>query len=114
MVSVASGGRAERIASRILFKAPRAGSGIPARYSSMSFGAALRFAAERRSTDLVFFTRTMLAFGCFLDRLLHSLLDDVLHGVSSTSVFEHVVARFGYCFLDGLPDGRCDGMQFLY
>src|SRR6185437_3367331 len=58
--------------------------------------------------------RMSLVLGGLLDRLLHSLLDDLLHRVSSTSVFEHLIARFGYCFLDGLPNGGCDGMQFLY
>ena len=56
MVSVASGGKAERIAARILFKAVRAGSGTLARYSSMFRGAPLRFGTERRLADLAFFT----------------------------------------------------------
>ncbi len=38
MVSVAWGGTAERMISRILFKVLRAGSGTPSRYSSMFFG----------------------------------------------------------------------------
>src|SRR5271155_2373306 len=60
MVSVASGGTADRIAARILFKVPRAGSGTPARYSSTFFGAPLRFAAELRLPDFAFFMRAML------------------------------------------------------
>src|SRR5207253_1892983 len=60
MVSVACGGTADRIAARILFKALRAGSGTPARYSSTFFGAPLLFAAELRLPDLTFFMRAML------------------------------------------------------
>jgi hypothetical protein len=60
MVSVASGGTAARIAARILFKALRADSGIPARYSSMLFGAPLPLAAEARLPDFLFFMRLML------------------------------------------------------
>src|SRR3989442_12506721 len=55
MVSVASGGTADRIAARILFKVLRAGSGTPARYSSTFFGAPLPFAAELRLPDFTFF-----------------------------------------------------------
>src|ERR1700682_1104891 len=60
MASVASGGTADRIAARILFKVPRAGSGTPARYSSTFFGAPLPFAAELRLPDFTFFMRAML------------------------------------------------------
>src|ERR1700730_2936272 len=60
MVSVASGGKADRIAERILFKVPRAGSGTPAKYSSTFFGAPLPLAEERRSPDFTFFMRVML------------------------------------------------------
>src|SRR5216683_2877556 len=60
MVSVASGGTADRIAARILFKVPRAGSGTPARYSSTFFGAPLPFAAELRLPDFTFFMPAML------------------------------------------------------
>src|SRR3989442_11874515 len=60
MVSVASGGTADRIAMRILFKVLRAGSGTPARYSSTFFGAPLPFAAELRLPDFTFFMRAML------------------------------------------------------
>ena len=60
MVSVASGGTAERIAARSLFKVLRAGSGMPAKYSSTFFGAALPFAAELRLPDFAFFTPAML------------------------------------------------------
>src|SRR5207245_4698749 len=60
MVSVASGGTADRIAARILFKVLRAGSGTPARYSSTFFGAPLPFAAELRLPDFTFFTRATL------------------------------------------------------
>src|SRR5580700_2089394 len=42
MASVASGGTADRIAARILFRVLRAGSGTPARYSSISFTGWLR------------------------------------------------------------------------
>src|SRR6266852_3020831 len=38
MASVASGGTADRITARTLFKVLRAGSGTPARYSSMFLG----------------------------------------------------------------------------
>src|SRR5260370_6083970 len=55
MVSVAAGGGTERIKARILFKVVGAGSGTRARYSSMSFGAALRFAAEPRARAFAFF-----------------------------------------------------------
>src|SRR2546422_6990513 len=60
MVSVASGGTADRIAARILFRVLRAGSGTPARYSSTFFGAPVPFAAERRLPDFTFFMRAML------------------------------------------------------
>src|SRR6516164_1186868 len=60
MVSVASGGRADRIAERILFKVLRAGSGTPARYSSILFGASLSFAADLRVAGLARFMRTTL------------------------------------------------------
>ena len=60
MVSVASGGTADRIAARILFKVLRAGSETPARYSSTFFGAPLPFAAELRLPDFTFFMRAML------------------------------------------------------
>src|SRR5947209_20503854 len=60
MVSVASGGRADRIAARSLFKVLRPGSGTPARYSSTFFGTRLPFAPEPRSPDLAFFMRVIL------------------------------------------------------
>src|SRR6266567_3623896 len=60
MVSVASGGTADRIAARILFKVLRAGSGTPARYSSTFFGAPAPFAAGPRWPDFTFFMRVML------------------------------------------------------
>ena len=65
MVSVASGGTADRIAARILFKVLRAGSGTPARYSSTFFGAPLPFAVELRLPDFTFFMRR-----CYKDHLL--------------------------------------------
>src|SRR6266849_4152347 len=57
MASVASGGTADRIAARTLFKVLRAGSGMPARYSSTSFEATLAFAAGPRSREFAFFIR---------------------------------------------------------
>src|SRR6266849_696806 len=60
MVSVASGGAADRIAARILLKVVRAGSGTPARYSSTFLGAPLPFAAELRLPRFTFFMRAML------------------------------------------------------
>src|SRR6266704_4682529 len=60
MVSVASGGTADRMAARILFKLLRAGSGTPARYSSTFFGAPLPFAAEPRLPDFTFFMLAIL------------------------------------------------------
>src|SRR5437016_14565248 len=60
MVSVASGGAADRIAMRILLKVLRAGSGIPARYSSTFFGAPLAFAAELGPRDFTFLMPEML------------------------------------------------------
>src|SRR6266705_3619441 len=60
MVSVASDGATDRIKARILFKVLRAGSGTRARYSSMSFGAALRFAVEPRALAFAFFIRGIL------------------------------------------------------
>src|ERR1700682_1720764 len=60
MASVASGGAADQMAARILFKVPRGGSRAPARYSSTSFGAPLPFAAEPRLPDFTFFIRAML------------------------------------------------------
>ena len=60
MVSVASGGTADRIAARILFKVLQAGSGTPERYSSTFFGARLAFAVERRMPVFAFFISAML------------------------------------------------------
>src|SRR6266700_6202152 len=60
MVSVASDGATDRIKARILFKVLRAGSGRRARYSSISFGAALRFAVEPRALAFAFFIRGIL------------------------------------------------------
>src|SRR5438876_6081790 len=60
MVSAASGGTADRIAARILFKVLRAGSATPARYSSTFFVAPLPFATELRLPDFTFFMRAML------------------------------------------------------
>src|SRR5208337_897053 len=60
MVSVASGGTADRIAARILFKVLRAGSGTAARYSSTFFGATLPFVPELRLPDFTFFMQAML------------------------------------------------------
>src|SRR5712664_1927248 len=68
MVSVASGGTADRIAARILFKVLRAGSATRARYSSMFFGglfgalfgAPLPFGGELRLPDFTFFIRALL------------------------------------------------------
>src|SRR6266568_443946 len=60
MVSVASGGTADRIATRILFKVLRAASGTLARYSSTFFGAPLPFTAGLRLPDFTFFMSPML------------------------------------------------------
>src|ERR1019366_10755919 len=60
MISVASGGTAARIAERILFNVVRAGSGTPARYSSMLVGAPFPFAAEVRIPTFAFFMGAML------------------------------------------------------
>src|SRR5208282_2916534 len=51
MVSVASGGTADRIVARILFNVLRAGSGTRARYSSTFLGGLWLFAAELRWPD---------------------------------------------------------------
>src|SRR5271170_2433684 len=56
MTSVACGGTEDRIATRILLNVLRAGSGIPARYSSTFLGTILLFDAERRLRELDFFT----------------------------------------------------------
>src|SRR5215469_1287004 len=56
MTSVASGGTTERIVARILFKVLRAGSGTPARYSSMLFGVSPVFSAALRRAGLFPFT----------------------------------------------------------
>jgi len=124
MVSAASGGNAERIAARIWFKVVHAGSGTPARYSSIFFGAARRFAAVLRWGGVAFFVRVMLrdfppqrtrlGLDGIFNRLLHSFFDDTFHGVLHTSIFERLVACFGHRLLDGLFDGRCDGMKFFY
>src|SRR5580700_8206687 len=60
MVSIASDGTADRIATRILFRVLRAGCGTPARYSSTFFGTPLPFAAELRLPDSSLFMPTML------------------------------------------------------
>ena len=59
MVSVASGGTAERIAVRILVKVLQAGSGTSARYSSTFFGATLALMVEPRALEFVFFIRVV-------------------------------------------------------
>src|SRR5580704_462400 len=60
MVSVASDGTADRIATRILFRVLRAGCGTPARYSSTFFATLLPFAADLRLPDCSLFMPTML------------------------------------------------------
>jgi len=55
MVSVASAGTADLIASRSLLKVLRTDSGTLATYSSTSFGAALLFAVELRLPDFTLF-----------------------------------------------------------
>src|ERR1700687_275947 len=55
MASLVSGGTAERITARMVFKVVRAGSGTAARYSSTFFAVALRFMDEARWLDLAFF-----------------------------------------------------------
>src|SRR5436309_2368171 len=59
MASVASGGTADRITARILFKVLRRGSGTRARYSSTSFGGTLPFAAEPRLREFACFIRVL-------------------------------------------------------
>ncbi len=61
MTSVPSGGTADRIVARILFKVLRAGSGTPARYSSTFLGATLPFADEPRPLEFAFFMREIIA-----------------------------------------------------
>src|SRR5271169_4854345 len=60
MISVASGGTADRMAARSLLKVLRAGFGTRARYSSTFFGAPLFFGAELRLPDVAFFMEAML------------------------------------------------------
>src|SRR5580700_7548711 len=60
MISVASGGAAERMTARISFKVLRAGSGTPARYSSIVLGARLGFAVKVPLAGFAFFIRAML------------------------------------------------------
>src|ERR1700687_367680 len=55
MPSVASGGTAERIAARIVFKVLRAGSETAARYLSTSFEPSSLFADGRRFVEAAFF-----------------------------------------------------------
>jgi hypothetical protein len=62
MASVASGGTADRITARILFKVLRAGSGTPARYSSTSVGATLPFEAAPRSPEFTCFIQVLPGF----------------------------------------------------
>jgi|SRR4051794_16001045 hypothetical protein len=66
MISVDSGGAAERMAARIFSRTPRAGSGTAARYPATVFGWALLFlfffffffwGVEARVLDLLFFIR---------------------------------------------------------
>src|SRR5712692_841350 len=73
MASVASGGTAERIVARILFRVVRAGSGTAARYSSTFFAAALPFAAEARLPDFVFFIEDLP------NRFVRPRLRSILH-----------------------------------
>jgi hypothetical protein len=63
MTSVASGGTTDRILTRIVFKVVRAGSGTPARYSSMLFGASLVFSAALRRAGLAGFTKAFFTEG---------------------------------------------------
>src|SRR5437879_9258362 len=60
MVSVASGGTADRIAARSFMKVLRVDSGTLPTYSSTFFGAPRPVAAGLRLRDLTFFTRAML------------------------------------------------------
>src|SRR5215475_15682787 len=60
MISVVSGGAAERIAARIFLRVPRPGSGTPAKYSSIFFGFVPVFETALRFVPFDFFTRPML------------------------------------------------------
>jgi hypothetical protein len=55
MASVAAAGAAARIAARTFCKVPRAGSGTPARYSSMVAGGGSPLVADPRFAAFVFF-----------------------------------------------------------
>ena len=57
MTSVASDGTTERIVARVVVKVVRAGSGTPARYSSILFGTSLVFSAALRRAGFVRFTK---------------------------------------------------------
>jgi hypothetical protein len=63
MTSVASGGAAERIVARIVFKVVRAGSGTPARYSSIVLGTCPDFSAALRRAGLTGFTENLFTEG---------------------------------------------------
>jgi len=60
MVSVASGGTADRMAARTLFKVLRAGSGTPARYSSTLFGAPFGFRVRTALAQFRFLHKAVL------------------------------------------------------
>ena len=83
MVSVASGGTADRIAARILFKVLRAGSGTPARYSSTFFGAPLPFAAELRLPDFTFFMRRCYEYVAGVPEPARSTLNKIRAAIRS-------------------------------
>src|ERR1035441_10403804 len=65
MVSVASGGKAERIAARIRASTLRAGSATVAKYSSTVFGAPFPFFSTLESPDCLFLMRSMLQGSAF-------------------------------------------------
>src|ERR1017187_3508560 len=65
MVSVASGGKADRIAARILVNTVRAGSATVAKYSSTVFGAPLFFFSRFEVLSCFFIMRSMLQGSTF-------------------------------------------------
>src|SRR6266446_352163 len=77
MVSAASGGTADQIAARILFKVLRPGSGIPARYSSILLGASSAFGADLRVMGFARFMGQRYNYFSFRGHFFHLLQVDL-------------------------------------
>jgi hypothetical protein len=111
MVSVASGGAADRIAARILSKVLRMGSGTPARYSSTLFGAPLPFAAEVRFPDFIFLIRE--SYKKFYFESMPRTIFERFDMKSAIACFTGVKASGRIAHLRGVTGARGKGACFV-